>query len=66
MGNLGGKIVRSLLTGLGARLDVASGVAGTIFTIDVPAASFAEAADSGTPMSAGALETSRTPQIAGD
>jgi PAS domain S-box-containing protein len=41
-GNLGGKIVRSLLTGLGARLDVTSGVSGTIFTVDVPASSFVE------------------------
>lgn len=43
-GNLGGKIVRSLLTGLRAKLDVMTGSSGTSFTIDVPAASFAKTA----------------------
>lgn len=43
-GNLGGKIVRSLLTGLGAKLDITTGASGTISTVDIPAASFADTA----------------------
>lgn len=35
-GNLGGKIVRSLVTGLGARLDVSSGGTGSTITVDIP------------------------------
>ncbi|MEM7696677.1 MAG: PAS domain-containing protein [Pseudomonadota bacterium] len=44
-GNLGGKIVRSLLTGLSATLSTGGGRSGCVFTVDVPAERIAAGAD---------------------
>lgn len=41
-GNLGGRIVRSLVTGLGARLSTSAGPTGTTFRIEVPLVSPAD------------------------
>lgn len=41
-GNLGGRIVRSLLTGLGANLGIAVGGRGCTFTVDIPPENMSE------------------------
>lgn len=53
-GNLGGRIVRSLLTGLGATIEVGGASVGSTFTVDIPAANFTSAARAGSGVSASA------------
>nr|WP_255720449.1 PAS domain-containing protein [Acuticoccus kalidii] len=46
-GNLGGRIVRSLLTGLNADLDISRGGHGSLITVDVPAPNSEDVSDDG-------------------